>query len=226
MTYFIAELGANIFPFSRSRLARFVEAAAEAGADAVKVQLFRADHFPVAERREKIQHEFPRYEFDWFLRMARAFGLEAGASVFDEDAIELCRDADFIKLAAREANNRILLEAAYLGYRRGPVYRSLPVRALEPGWAIGVLEHALGCVSMYPTPSSDAADALGGLPTGWGWSSHTTGYEDCMVAARFGAPVIEKHFKLAGVEAGEQAEASWSLFPWDFARMVEECRGL
>ena len=52
--FFIAELGLNVFPYSRDRLIRLVETAAEAGANAVKVQLFYADHFPVAEQKEKM----------------------------------------------------------------------------------------------------------------------------------------------------------------------------
>ena len=42
-----------------------------------------------------------------------------------------------------------------------------------------------------------------GLPM-MGWSSHTRGYLDCVLAARLGAPAIEKHLCLtpSDLEAG------------------------
>ena len=232
MTYFIAELGANIFPYSRSRSARFVEAAAEAGADAVKVQLFRAGHFPNEERAEKMAHEFPRSEFARFVQEARRLELSAGASVFDKDAIRICDDtgADFVKLATREEANRPLREHCRHNFHR-TIIRSIrarwPTKPLPARWP---REITLGCIPDYPADEEIALRFLRQMTPAfhepWGWSSHTAGHDDCAEAVRRGASVIEKHIKLAGADVGEQAEANWSLFPRDFARMVEECRGL
>ena len=100
----IAELGSNIHPFTKERIDMFIDSAALAGADAVKIQLFQADHFPNAERAAKQDLEFPRELFGWFLERARFYRLQGGASVFDTDAIDLSTrlGADFIKLATRE----------------------------------------------------------------------------------------------------------------------------
>ena len=218
---FIAELGLNIYPYSRFHIERLVAAASEAGADAVKVQLWRTDHFPFMEQREKARYEFPRYEFDWFVRLARAYGLKPGASVFDDNAIRLCNtcEASFIKLAAREqANTALRYQAQSFGF--GPTYRSvtwdmtsIPLRS----------EHYLATVSKYPTspeeleyPLSFAGINLTGL---WGWSSHTSGWADCERAVQLGAKLIEKHLCLDS----EDPEAEWSLGPYDFKTMVDAC---
>ena len=109
----LAEIGSNVFPFSRDRMEAFVIAASEAGADAVKVQLYRADHFPEHERASKAATEFPRVQFMDFVSMAHAAGLRAGASVFDEDAVDLvAKHGDFIKLATREQDNATLIFAS------------------------------------------------------------------------------------------------------------------
>lgn len=202
-------------------MTRLVETATEAGANAVKVQLFYADHFPVAEQREKIQFEFPRYEFGWFLRLARAHGLQAGASVFDEEAVEICRRADFMKLAAREwGNTHVLVYARqFCDVWHRPLYRSIDWRLpIVP--AIGhEQETLLACISEYPTPMNNAVQMAKAIPEGWGWSSHTAGYEDCIAAAKRGVPVIEKHLRLSA----DDPEGPWSLDGFDFGRMVKEC---
>src|SRR3989338_224409 len=54
----------------------------------------------------------------------------------------------------------------------------------------------------------------------WGWSSHTTGYADCVMAARMGASVIEKHFAMGP----QDVEAPHSLLPDEFGKMVERIR--
>ena len=57
-------------------------------ADAVKVQIFRATHFPEAEQASKHPLEFPRERFADFVKVAHYYGVQAGASVFDADAVE------------------------------------------------------------------------------------------------------------------------------------------
>ena len=63
MTFLIADLCSNIRPFTKERIGEFIDNAALAGADAVKVQLFKADHFPNEERAAKRPLEFPRELF-------------------------------------------------------------------------------------------------------------------------------------------------------------------
>src|SRR3990172_1121814 len=84
--------------------------AAMAKATAVKVQLFKAEHFPSAEHASKRPLEFPRARLVEFVEAAHRHGLRAGASVFDNEAVELAaKHCDFLKLAAREWDNAELI---------------------------------------------------------------------------------------------------------------------
>ncbi len=129
-------------------------AAKLAGADGVKVQLWKAEHFrksaklglqysndiankivnwyEVIDDKEvetKRPLEFPRERFGEFVSIAHSMGLQAGASVFDSDASLLVSEyADFGKLAAREQDNHKLINAAFFDIcqtKLKPLYRSI-----------------------------------------------------------------------------------------------------
>lgn len=214
MPFTIAELGSNIHPFTRERIDMFIDSAALAGADAVKIQLFKADHFPNEERAAKQDLEFPRELFGWFLERAKFYGLQGGASTFDKDAIDLCmrRGANFIKLATREQHNFAL--RTYAQKFKGTIFRSINferVVAYEPRMP---REITLGCIPRYPTSITSKLlnlieDKLssGYLSAPFGWSSHTIGLDDVIAASFAGAQVIEKHFKVSETDL----EAKWSL---------------
>jgi len=228
----IAELGSNILPFGSQQLEIKIAAAAAAGADAVKIQLFKATHFPAAEQEAKKKFEFPRELIPAFASVAVRHGLAYGASVFDEQAVDMAVAArcDFLKLATREVGNGKLRAYCHKEFI-SPIYRSVlwPSGWLGVGhespWQYGMLEGevALGCVPEYPAvrPSWwDLAELSNGLPEPFGWSSHTQGMEDVLVAVQAGAVVIEKHMATDPADV----EAEWSLMPLEFARMVEAIR--
>lgn len=200
-------------------------AATRAGASAAKIQLFRASHFPADEQSQKRPFEFPRRWLGEFSRLARAHDLMPGASVFDAEAVRLgITHLDFFKLAAREENNRNLIGQVTPSLRRLPVFRS--VSRLKPDEFMRLQGMTtLYAVQKYPAPmvlslwrlmQAERFFRAHGLR--WGWSSHTAGILDCVVAARLGAQVIEKHLALARTDL----EAKHSLLPGAFARMVKE----
>ena len=213
----IAELGSNPAPFTRKRLNQYLIHAKFAGADAVKIQLFRATHFPPEERDAKQQLEFPREHFEWFLDRARFYILRVGASVFDMDAIDLCvrLGTDFIKLATREQSNRALRE--YSQTFKGPIFRSVNFHSVIYQELRLPREVTLGCIPEYPVKLSARLltsmyaklRIQGYLQEPWGWSSHSygEGNRDVKMAAICGAAAIEKHFKLSD----DDLEADWSL---------------
>ena len=222
MVFTIAELGSNIHPFTKNRIELFISYAALAGADAVKVQLFKADHFPNAERAAKQDLEFPRELFGWFLERARFYRLQGGASVFDQDAIDLCkrRGANFIKLATREQSNFALRE--YAQTFKKTIYRSVNFETLHAYEPRMPREVTLGCIPRYPTTFTHKLQTLMNeklsshyLSSPWGWSSHSIQYDDVIMAVRCGASVIEKHFKVSDVDP----EARWSLDMFDWMIM-------
>ena len=225
----IAEIGSS--PAPAWDFEPWCGAAAAAGADAVKVQLFRAAHFPAAEQDEKRRLEFPRERLAEFARCAHAFGLTAGASVFDSDAIELAvKWCDWLKLAAREENNRELFpQAWYRAGDRGKVlYRSQSSFEADLPLMAGRGFVPLHAMQAYPAAMAAAVYRLlrwwrwaaQKNVEHWGWSSHTTGWLDCALAARLGATVIEKHL----CRFATDIEAGHSLTPFEFARMVTAVR--
>lgn len=224
----IAELGSS--PAPAWDFEPWCAAAAAAGADAVKVQLFRADHFPESERVSKQPLEFPRERLPEYVKIARAYGLAAGASVFDEEAVLLVsQHCDFIKLAARERDNAKLRFACEMtigrsraiGMSARQVYRSVD------GIEFDARDHELilYAIQRYPASLKYSLECL--LKADefyrhmhWGWSSHTTGTLDCILAARLGASVIEKHLAIHP----DDMEAGHSLGPSEFAAMCRAIR--
>lgn len=236
----VAELGSNIHPFKAEQLQLKIRAAAAAGADAVKIQLFRAEHFPEAEQQTKKQFEFPRHMIPIFAQIAIQHGVAYGASVFDKQAVDMMVAArcDFLKLATREMGNVELRKYCHEEFIE-PIYRSVywPPRIAERHYqgmmAVGdrLFDHdawnrgevTFGCVPEYPSYRHawwDLAQLSSVLPEPFGWSSHTQGMEDVLIAVQAGATAIEKHLATDPADV----EAEWSLMPLEFARMVEAIR--
>lgn len=230
----IAELGSN--PAPGWKLKPYVMAAKFAGADIVKLQLFRAEHFPAAEQASKRAVQFPRPadrnkdpdQLRWFVGICKDLGVSSMASVFDCAAVEwlVSADVDFCKLAAREEAN-IALQYEVVKVTRGGL-RYVTTMASTQSWArMAGVRHLgffpLRTISQYPTPMWVAIRTLLFKPRDlrdWGWSSHTRGWLDCWLAARLGAAVIEKHLALSANEV----EAGHSLLPEEFLRMTQVVR--
>ncbi len=216
--FIIAEFGSS--PAPDWDLGRWCLEAARSGADAVKVQLFCADHFPEAEQAGKRPLEFPREQFFRYVDAAHARGLQAGASVFDVPAVALAAaGGDFLKLAAREQAARGLL--LRVAATTKPFYRSID------HLGVGVQmpqETTLFTRQQYPAPLWPAIMWLWrssrffkSHQLRWGWSSHTRSAFDCILAARLGALAVEKHFALERTNL----EAGHSLLPDQFQHMAE-----
>lgn len=227
----IAELGSS--PAPEWDFDAWCAAAAAVGADSVKAQMFKAEHFPPAEQDSKRPLEFPRERLGEFVRCAHAYGLAAGVSVFDDEAAQLAsRWCDFVKLAAREQDNVPLIESLHAelwahSARRTRVYRSISTLAVSE-WFFQAHFTTLYAIQRYP---AGLARSLFGLARAhaffrrhgvrrWGYSSHTTGTFDCVFAAYLGAAVIEKHLALHPTDL----EAGHSLQPEAFTRMVQAVR--
>ena len=225
-TTIICEIGSS--PAPAWDFPAWCDAAQQAGATAIKAQMFRADHFPEAERESKYPLEFPRHRLGDFVDFAHYCGLQAGVSVFDNDAAcQSARDCDFVKLAAREQFNTELSACAYaVSKTHGiPLYRSVS-DLMRVIWDLPTITH-LYTVQTYPLTMHAAFLAVLRAAlwfrqhgAAWGWSSHTRGTADVLLAVALGATVIEKHLRLSPTDS----EAGHSLTVAQFARMSSVIR--
>ncbi|HYE02892.1 MAG TPA: N-acetylneuraminate synthase family protein [Phycisphaerales bacterium] len=246
----IAELGVN-HDGEESRALGLVEAAARAGADAVKLQLFRAPLLlsraaRLAEYQARAGERDPaemlgRLELGprsmaRVIERAHAAGLHAVVTVF---SLELVAPAaalgfDAFKFASPDLVNLPLLRAVAGATGKRPLILSTGAASrAEVARTLRWLgdEHdrlaLLQCVSSYPTRPRDASLAalrdLARLFGGpLGYSDHTTGEDTGALAVACGARILEKHLTLDPGAPGPDHAAS--LDPEGFARYVALAR--
>ncbi len=248
--YVIAEAGVNHNGSLESAL-RLVDAAGEAGVDAVKFQTFdptalTSDSAPLAPYQESGSRARGQREMLSALmlspadhRALQAHCAEVGvtflSSPFDSKSAELLSSlgVEAFKIPSGEVvNHGFLDELARLGV---PLLMSTGMCTLdEVGDAVGVIRAAgdpplvlLHCVSCYPTAVEDCnLNAMQTLREAFacpvGWSDHTLGIDVAIAAAALGACVIEKHLTLDRTLDGPDHKAS--LEPDELGRMVRGVR--
>jgi sialic acid synthase SpsE len=245
--YVIAEAGANHDRDLGKALA-MIDAAADAGADAVKFQVYTADGlysratpiFPGETRRpwEVIREvELPREWQPALQARARIRGLDYFATPFDYDAVDdqARLGVPIFKWASSEITDLpMLAHAARHGMQMilstGMCDLADIQAAIDTVRAAGnhriVLLH---CSSLYPTPfdqvnlrAMQTIEAAFGLPVGY--SDHTPGIAVCTAAVALGACVIEKHFTLDRRGAGP--DHHYALEPKELTDMVAAIRAV
>ena len=231
---------------------RLVDAAVEAGADAVKFQTFRAERLvtpaaPKAEyqlqatgagesqlemlRRLELSPEAHR-ELNAYCRKHEVLFL---STPFDEGSADLLDElgVPLFKIGSGEITNHPFL--GYVARKRKPIILSTGMSYLaEVDEAVKVIRDAgcpqlalLHCVSCYPAEPEDAnLLAIYTLATAFGtpvgYSDHTLGIEIAVAAVALGASILEKHFTLDQSLSGPDHRAS--LVPPRFAEMVRAVR--
>ncbi len=233
----VAEVGFN-HEGSLDTAAAMIRAAAEAGADAVKFQTFKAADLalPTASHYELIRAAEMRPEDARFLAdTAREAGIAFFSTPFSLEAVAMLEAVDVpaYKIASMDVTTPYLLEAVA---RTGkPVILSTGMATLdEIGTAVTQLRHAgatdiglLHCLSLYPAQAEDCnLAAIGelkrafGLPTGW--SDHYPGASACLAAFCVGADIIETHFTLDTATPG--GDHAHSLDPAGMKALLAEMR--
>ena len=249
--FIIAELSGN-HNGDIDRARRLIDAAAEAGADAVKLQTYTPDTIT-------LDHDGPGFRLEsglwagrtlhdlygeahtpyaWHAPLfahAKARGIIIFSSVFDETAVELLEglDAPAYKIASFEAVDLPLIARAAAAGKpliisTGMASYDEVATALATAYAHGTGEICLlHCVSAYPAKFGDAR--LGSIPRlaadfgcVAGLSDHTPGTVAAVAAVALGASVIEKHVTLDRADGGP--DSSFSLEPSELARLVADCR--
>jgi N,N'-diacetyllegionaminate synthase len=248
-TYVVAEAGVN-HDGDPAVARRLVDAAASAGADAVKFQVFSVDRLvtraaPAAAYQQAAVDTTSQYEMLSRLQLthgdfaeiagyAAACGIEFLATPFSvEDLAFLGRlSVRAIKLASPDIVNIPLLDAAAAA--EVPVIASTGAAQLdEIAAAVERLRSAgttfalLHCVSSYPARCAEAnLAAIRTLAESFhcvsGFSDHTRSLAAGGLAVAAGARIVEKHFTLDRARSGP--EHRFSLEPPALARYIRNIR--
>jgi N-acetylneuraminate synthase len=238
---FIAEASSN-HGRDLNRAKAFVDAAADAGCDAVKFQLFKIDRMfapqilaQSPEHRARSEWELPLSHLAPLAEHCSARKIQFSCTPFYLEAVaELAPFVDFYKVASYELLVDDLLKACA---RTGkPVVLSTGMATMnEIVAAADCLRDAGGreitllhCVSAYPTPASEAnLSAIAtireatGLPTGW--SDHTRRPAVIERAVHhWGARAVEFHLDLDGKGAEYAAGHCW--LPGEIAPVIARIR--
>ncbi|HLL89473.1 MAG TPA: N-acetylneuraminate synthase family protein [Tepidisphaeraceae bacterium] len=233
-TFVIAEIGVN-HDGSVSRALELVDIAAAAGADAVKLQLFRADRLMhvsaafAAYQADRVVDADPaamlrRYELSdadaaMVVDAVRRKGLLPIATPFSlDDVAAIARfDLPAVKVASPDLVNRPLLQR--IAATKRPMLLSTGAAQMsEVATAVEWLRRAsaafalLHCVSSYPTPAADTnlcwIAELAQFAAPVGYSDHTTDVLSGALAVAAGACVVEKHLTYDRAAAGPDHAAS------------------
>ena len=246
--FIIAEAGVN-HNGSIDLAEKLIDAAAEAGADAVKFQTFKAEkmisiYAEQAEYQKKntgtqesqlemIQKlELPFEQHQHLIDRCRQKGILFLSTPFDLASIDflISLGLPLLKIPSGEITNLPYLRK--INQSRKPVILSTGMASMaEVSAALKILKDCrvslLHCTTEYPCPFADVnlqamveMKKFFKLPVGY--SDHTTGIEVPAAAVALGAEIIEKHFTLNRHMAGPDHKAS--LEPDELKAMVSAIR--
>ena len=249
--FIVAALSAN-HNQDYNRAVEIIHAAAQAGADAVKLQTYTPDTLTIDCHEDCFVNkgglwdgltEYELYQkaytpWEWqpkLMEEAAKLGLECFSSPFDFTSIDFLESLHVpaYKIASYEINDIPLIRKAArlhkpMIFATGIAYpedieRALSVCAEEGNQDVILLK----CVSAYPTPYEDVN--LNVIPTLaktydclTGISDHTLGTIVSAGAVPLGIRMVEKHLTLRRSDGGP--DSAFSMEPEEFAQMVQEIR--
>lgn len=249
--YVIAEMSAN-HNGSIETAFRIIDAARQAGADAVKLQTYRPDTITLDCDTEEFQihgglwdgktlyqlYAEAHMPWEWHAPLfehARKQGITIFSSPFDNTAVDLLEDlnAPAYKIASFEAVDLSLIK--YVASTGKPMIISTGMadaaeiqEAIDAARQCGCKQLAiLHCVSGYPAPAADynlrtIPDMIQRFGLVTGLSDHTLDNTTAITSVALGASIIEKHFTLD--RNGGGADDSFSLEPADMAALCQGAR--
>lgn len=251
-TFIVAEMSANhLQDFERAK--KIIKAAADAGADAIKLQTYTADTITLDCDNDYFQitqgtiwdgttlHKLYREAYtpwEWqpeLLRYANELGLECFSSPFDFTAVDFMEEMDMpaYKIASFEINDIPLIrKIAKLGkpmiFATGIAYLEDIERALrvcrEEGNEQVIL---LKCTSQYPSPYE--AMNLKVIPNMAEVFDCSTGLSDHSMGCAVAVAAVALGAKMVEKHltlsrADGGADAEFSMEPAEFKQMVDEIR--
>ena len=251
--FVIAEAGVN-HNGDMAIARQLIDAAAEAGCDAVKFQTFRAEAL-TSEDAEKAAYqketsgenetqyemlkrlELPQKEHRALMDYCAERGIAFLSSPFDEQSADFLEELDLplFKIPSGEITNEPFLR--HVARKGRPLIVSTGMSYLsEVEAAVRCIREEEGaemalmhCVSNYPARFEDVnLRAMGTLRQAFGgavgYSDHTMGIEAPIAAVALGAELIEKHFTLDRDMPGPDHRAS--LEPGELEAMMRGIRNI
>ena len=235
--YVIAEIGSNHGGSLDAALA-LIDAAADAGADAAKFQLWHADHmydpgqFP-EEHASAVRWQMPEVWLPQLAQRCQLRGIDFGCSAFCFDALDAVDPyVKWHKVASIEATWGPFTKAVVA--KGKPIVASLGLWENEPTWLPFEKCVFMQCSTAYPALLEDAHLRVGPYwvrlgAKAWGLSDHTTHPTIAPCAAvALGASVIEKHIRAEFPPTNDSKmwPPDWphSIKPSEFKHMVKAIR--
>lgn len=246
--FIIAEMSGN-HNQSLERALEIVDAAADAGAHAIKLQTYTADTMTVRGAHtikdgDSLWNSRELYDlykeaytpWDWhpvIFEHAAKRGLLAFSSPFDDTAVDFLESLNVpcYKIASFENTDHLLLEK--VAKTGKPVIMSTGVATIaDIQEAVSILREngckelvLLKCTSTYPaTPENTNILTIPHMRelyrTHVGLSDHTMGIGVSIASVALGACVIEKHFTIRRADGG--VDSAFSIEPHELASLVVE----
>lgn len=246
--FIIAEMSGN-HNQSLDRALSIVDAAADAGAHAIKLQTYRADTmtmkgaFTITDQSSlwNGRELYDLYEeaytpWEWhkpIFDRAKEKGIVAFSSPFDETAVDFLESLNvpLYKIASFENTDWPLLKK--IAQTGKPIIMSTGVSNLSDiDESVRLLRNEgctklvlLKCTSTYPaSPENTNLNTIPHLQQLFqcivGLSDHTMGIGTSIAAIALGARVIEKHFTLKRLDGG--VDSAFSLEPEELKSLVTE----
>ena len=249
--YVIAELSANHLG-KLSHAMEILEMAVAMGADAVKLQTYRADTITIDHDGPGFRIEgglwhgrtlYDLYEeahmpWEWhapLMERGRALGVAVFSSPFDFTAVDYLANLNVpaYKIASFEATDLPLIDKTAaqekpLIVSTGMANLAEITEAYEHAEKCGAGVALLHCISGYPTPIGEAnlltiPDLAQRFPDAViGLSDHTLGTVAATAAIACGAAIIEKHVTMRRSDGGP--DSAFSLEPDELRKLIGDCR--
>lgn len=246
--FIIAEMSGN-HNQSLERALAIVDAAADAGADAIKLQTYTADTmtikgaYTITDKNSlwhgKELHDLYKQAYtpwEWheeIFKRAKLKGMIGFSSPFDSTAVDFLErlDVPIYKIASFENTDHLLLKK--IAKTNKPIIMSTGVSTMADIYeSVQVLKEngcqeliLLKCTSTYPaTPEDTNIVTIPHMKQSFGCqvglSDHTMGIGVAVASVALGATVIEKHFTLRRADGG--VDSAFSLEPEELKSLVVE----